>query len=178
MRAVDARSRASPADGIRLAGHLLDHFAWTPGAVIAGFWPLPGEIDVRPLLLAMLGRGHPVVLPVTPTRGLPLTFSRWRPNEALIAGRFGTRHPSGPAVVPDIVLVPLLAFDRRGRRLGYGAGFYDRTLQALPGALRIGCGFAVQEMDEVPTAVYDAELDAVATECGIMACSRRFIGTV
>ena len=79
-------------------------------------------------------------------------------------GRFGTFHPDGLALTPDVVLVPLLAFDRSGARLGYGGGYYDRTLAALPGCLAIGCAFAAQEVDQVPVEPTDQRLHAVATE--------------
>jgi 5-formyltetrahydrofolate cyclo-ligase len=153
-----------------LSGHLLEVERWTPSSTVSGFWPLAGEIDIRPLLLALFGRGHTIALPETPRRGLPLIFRSWRPGEELLAGRFSTRHPSGAAIVPDVVLVPLLAFDRRGNRLGYGAGYYDVTLRNLPHARRIGCAFACQQMDAVPVEAHDAPLHAVATELGVITC--------
>jgi 5-formyltetrahydrofolate cyclo-ligase len=140
--------------------------------VIAGFWPLPGEIDLRPLLHALHALGRVVVLPVTPPRGRPLTFRVWAPGAPMAQGRFGTMHPDGPEAAPGLLLVPLLAFDRAGRRLGYGGGYYDRTLAALPGAVAVGCGFAALELDAVPAGPYDARLDMVATERGVIACRR------
>jgi len=142
------------------------------GAVVSGFWPLGEEIDIRPLLCALHGRGHTIVLPVTPKRGLPLTFRVWRPGDALIAERFGTMRPGGEERVPDFLLVPLLAFDRRGGRLGYGAGFYDRTLSLLSPRFALGCAFASQEVPEVPMGPHDARLDAVATEREVIATGR------
>ena len=153
---------------MRLAGHVLATTLVSPQAVVAGFWPLPGEIDIRPLLLALLGRGHLVGLPETPPRGQPLTFRRWRPGTPLIAERFGTRRPDGPVLTPTLLLVPLLAFDGRCNRLGYGGGYYDRTVAALPGVCTVGCGFAAQQVDAVPVLPHDAPLDAVATEAGIV----------
>ena len=91
----------------------------------------------------------------------------------MIAERFGTLRPDGPEIVPDLLFVPLLAFDRRGRRLGYGGGYYDRTLAALPGAIAVGCAFAAQEMDEVPAGPHDIALDAVATEREVIDCRLR-----
>ena len=93
------------------------------GAIVSGFWPMDGEIDVWPLLHRLHARGHTIVLPVTPKRGLPLTFRVWRPGDILIQERFGTMRPTGDEQNPDFLLVPLLAFDRRGGRLGYGGGF-------------------------------------------------------
>jgi 5-formyltetrahydrofolate cyclo-ligase len=142
-----------------------------PGAVVAGFWPMGTEIDIRPLLQALEARGHALALPVTPKRGQPLGFRRWRFGEALAHGPMGTRQPAaGEAVTPDWLLVPLLAFDRAGRRLGYGGGYYDRTLAGLPGALAIGCAFAAQEVPEVPAGPEDVRLPRIATEAGIILC--------
>jgi 5-formyltetrahydrofolate cyclo-ligase len=143
------------------------------GAVVAGFWPMRGEIDPRPLLHALHARGHAVVLPETPPRGRKLLFRRWWPGMTMVAGRFGTLVSTGEVRDPDVLFIPLLAFDRAGRRLGYGGGYYDRTLPTLPGAIAIGCAFAAQELDEVPTADYDAPLHAIATERGVIHCKAR-----
>ena len=162
------RSGCDPAWGARLAGHLLARCPPRPGQVVSGFWPLEGEIDVRPLLLALAGRGHVVALPDTPVRGEALTFHRWRPGSRLIPGRFGTLRPECDPLVPDVLLVPLLAFDRAGHRLGYGAGYYDRTLDALTERRTIGCAFAAQEVETVPVEAHDRRLDAIATEEGVL----------
>ena len=171
--ALDRRAGCNPALGARLAEYILRDRPPPPGAVVAGFWPMHGEIDIRPLLIALVERGHRVVLPVTPGRGEILTFRRWQSGARLVAGRFGTQHPDGEEMRPDFLLVPLLAFDRAGRRLGYGGGFYDRTLAALAGATAIGCAFAAQEIDAVPAGPGDAWLDGVATERGIIDCRSR-----
>ena len=157
-----------PGLGMRLAGHGLAANLIPPGAIVAGFWPLPGEIDIRPLLLALLGRGHVVLLPETPPAGQTLPFRQWRPGMTMRLGRFGTEHPDGPLGTPTHLLVPLLAFDARCRRLGYGAGYYDRTIAALPGIRTMGCAFAAQQVDVVPVLPHDAPLDAVATEAGVI----------
>jgi 5-formyltetrahydrofolate cyclo-ligase len=169
-RALAARAGCDPAWGARLAEHVLRHAPPPADAVVAGFWPLAGEIDIRPLMHALAARGHAVLLPETPARGLPLGFRRWRPGDAMAAGRFGTPVPVGEAMVPSFLLVPLLAFDRRGHRLGYGAGYYDCTLAALHGVVALGCGFAAQELDSVPVGPQDVSLAAIATERGIIAC--------
>jgi 5-formyltetrahydrofolate cyclo-ligase len=158
------------AAGRLLAGHVLRDCPPPPGAVISGFWPLGGEIDIRPLLSALHERGHRIALPVTPRRGEALTFRGWRPGDAMVPERFGTMRPIGDVLVPDMLLIPLLAFDLSGGRLGYGGGFYDRTLAALPERLRLGCAFAAQQVDAVPVGPYDSRLDAVATENGIVRC--------
>jgi 5-formyltetrahydrofolate cyclo-ligase len=151
-----------------LGAHVLASGLIAPGAAVSGFWPLPGEIDIRPLLDALRVRGYTVLLPETLKRGSPLIFRHWTPETAMIRERFGTLRPDGPVGTPDVLLVPLLAFDRRGHRLGYGGGFYDRTLAGLPGRLTIGCAFAAQELDAVPTDEYDAPLSAIATESGLI----------
>ena len=169
-RALAVRAGCDPAVGAALAGHVLREVPPPTGAVVSGFWPMGQEIDIRPLLHALHERGHGIVLPETPKRGNPLIFRQWRPGDALIAERFGTMRPSGTEANPDFLLVPLLAFDRRGGRIGYGAGYYDRTLAMLPGRFRLGVAYAAQELDEVPTGPYDARLDAVATEYGVIIC--------
>ncbi len=168
--AIAARAACDPAWGASLADCVLDNAAPPTDATVAGFWPLSGEIDIRPLLHALFARGQPIVLPVTEGRGRPLSFRLWHPGDPMETERFGTRRPTGPARVPDFVLVPLLAFDRRGCRLGYGGGYYDRTLAALPDATRLGCAFAAQQMDVVPAGPHDVRLPAVATERGIVRC--------
>lgn len=122
------------------------------------------EIDIRSLLLTLHGNGHPILLPATPARGNPLIFRHWRPGMALEREHFGTMRPTGEVAVPDWLLVPLLAFDRAGRRLGYGGGYYDRTLAALPRAVAVGVGWAAQEMAQVPAGPLDIRLHAIATE--------------
>jgi 5-formyltetrahydrofolate cyclo-ligase len=170
VAALARRAGCAPALGAQLARHLLADTPPPAGAVVAGFWPMGEEIDIRPLLWALHGRGHAVLLPQTPGRGEPLVFRAWRPGAEMIGERFGTLRPDGAVGRPDWLLVPLLAFDRAGRRLGYGGGFYDRTLPLLPGAVAVGCAFAAQEMDEVPAGDGDVRLAAVATELGVIRC--------
>jgi 5-formyltetrahydrofolate cyclo-ligase len=174
-------ARASAA----LAAHVLRDCPPPPGAVVSGVWPLEGEVDLRPLMQTLHARGHTIVLPATPPRGQPLTFLRWRPGDALVREKFGTFRPAGrpddsaderplgrslaEPLVPDFLLVPLLAFDRRLHRLGYGGGYYDRTLVALPpNRFALGFGLAAQQMDAVPVGPNDVPLDAIATEHGII----------
>jgi 5-formyltetrahydrofolate cyclo-ligase len=140
------------------------------GATVSGYWPISEELDIRPLLAVLHERGHPIVLPVTPKRGNPLTFRLWRPGDGLAPERFGTFRPLGEERVPDFLLVPLLAFDRRGYRVGYGAGFYDRTLAGLPRRFALGVAFAAQEVDEVPAGPTDIPLNAIATETDLTLC--------
>ena len=155
----------------RLAAALLAGHAPPKGAIIAGYWPMGEEMDPRPLMLALASRGHALALPITPPRCQPLAFRAWAPGAALRAGPMGTSEPfAGDELCPDILLVPLLAFDRAGRRLGYGGGFYDRTLAALPGAKAIGIAYAGQEMPEVPAGRQDFRLPLIATEAGVIVC--------
>lgn len=161
-----------PAAGFRLAGHVLEQPP-PPGAVISGFWPMPDEIDIRPLLLALAGRGHRIVLPRTPARGLPLSFHHWSPGDRLEPGRMHIAEPAAgaPAARPDWLLVPMVAFDAGMRRLGHGAGYYDRTLAGLRAqkpVFAMGVAFAAQQVDRVPVGPDDALLDAVATENGVL----------
>ena len=172
VAALAHRGGHDPALGAQLARHVLAAMPPPAGVAVSGFWPMGDEIDIRPLLWALWARGHAVLLPETPRRGNPLIFRHWRPGVTMISERFGTRRPEGEVGVPGWLLVPLLAFDRAGRRLGYGGGFYDRTLAALPGATSVGCAYAGQEVDEVPADAYDARLDAVATERGVIRSER------
>ncbi len=165
--AIALRNGCDPALGAQMAKHVLHHCMPKPGTVVAGFWPLPGEIDIRPLLHALAIVGYDVVLPVTPARGNPLTFRKWNVDDALLVGRYGTQHTNGVEMTPDFLLVPLLGFDAAGHRLGYGAGYYDRTLAGLPGAFRLGCAFTAQEFSEIPVGEADIKMHAVATEAGI-----------
>ena len=165
------RAECNPALGAALAHVVLTEAPPPPGATVAGFWPIGDEIDLRPLLEALAARGHPLVLPVTPRRGERLRFRLWQPGAALRQEAFGTFAPDGPEAEPGLLLVPLLAFDRAGRRLGYGGGFYDRTLAALPGAAALGCAYAAQEVAEVPAGPGDVRLAAVATDLGVIRCS-------
>lgn len=167
-RALAARAECDPALGADLARHVLAETPPPAGAAVSGFWPMPGEIDILPLLTALHARGHRVLLPHTPKIGNPLIFRHWQPGAEMVRERFGTYRPTSEIGVPDWLFVPLVAFDDSGRRLGYGGGFYDRTLPLLPGAVTVGCAFAAQKLDAVPTAEYDAPLHAVATERGVI----------
>ena len=133
-------------------------------AIVAGVIPLPREPDVMPAWHELHRRGHVMGFPETTAAGEALLFRRWEPGSSLVAGRFGTLYPDGPEIVPDIVFVPLLAWDRRLARIGYGGGYYDRTLASLPAAVAIGFGFASQEVALVPTGPYDVPLDAMVTD--------------
>lgn len=168
-RLVLSRRDPPPGAAEALAAHVLRDCPPPPGAVIGGFWPMGTEIDIRPLLLALHGRGHLLALPFTPPRGRPLEFRAWAPGDALAPGPMGTSHPAAAERrEPDWLLVPLLAFDRRGGRLGYGGGYYDRTLTLMPRAFRLGVACSAQEVEEVPMEPHDIPLHAIATERGLL----------
>lgn len=152
-----------------LRARVLEAAPLPQGAVVAGYWPMRGEIDVLPLLGALAERGQVTALPTVIGRQKPLEFRRWVPGEPLEDGLYGTRHPvaSAEVVRPVCLLVPLLAFDRRGVRLGYGGGFYDRTLAALRAVapvVAVGVAYAGQEVDALPAEPHDERLDWVVTE--------------
>ncbi|MGQ9371495.1 5-formyltetrahydrofolate cyclo-ligase [Azospirillum sp. A39] len=162
-----------PDERSRLAHAVRDRVAAAvplPPGPVAGYWPLGSELDVRPLLLHLMEAGHAAALPVSGPRGTPLAFRAWTLDTAMRDGRYGIREPAdgAPEVVPATVLVPFLAFDRGGHRLGYGAGYYDRTLAALKAAgrrvLAVGVGFAAQEVERVPHGPHDEPLDWIVTE--------------
>ncbi|MEM8952037.1 MAG: 5-formyltetrahydrofolate cyclo-ligase [Pseudomonadota bacterium] len=139
-------------------------------AIVAAYWPLPGELDPRPALNALIKRGAAGALPRMVGDGKPVVFHEWKPGDRLLEGRFKVMEPATEAAVvsPTVVLVPLLAFDMACRRLGHGKGYYDRTIQALkesdPGVRAVGVAFAAQEVERVPTDAYDQTLDMVITE--------------
>lgn len=135
---------------------------------VGAVWPLPGEIDLRPLCRRLARNGVQVLLPQTPPKGAPLTFRLWRPGCRMKSGRYGTLHPDGPFGTPEFILVPLLAFDRTGGRLGYGGGYYDRTLAALPDLPAVGYAQASQETASLPIGAYDRRLDRIVTEKDVL----------
>jgi len=162
---------AAPKAGPQLAEHFLATIDMPKNAVVSGFWPMGDEIDLRPLLESLHARGHVVGLPVVVWRDHPLIFRSWAPGDALEPAGLGTREPSQdkPKVLPQVVIVPLLAFDRLGYRVGYGGGFYDRTLEQLRAhgdVSAIGVAYAGQEVEAVPHDDKDQPLDFIVTESG------------
>jgi 5-formyltetrahydrofolate cyclo-ligase len=140
-----------------------------PGTIVSGFMPMKNEIDPLPLMRKLAGQGARLALPAIPGRGKPLIMRAWASGEPLITGVWGIREPAPRAaeIDPDILLVPTLAFDRAGHRLGYGGGYYDRTitqLRARKAVIAVGLAFAAQEVPAVPTTPRDARLDLVLTE--------------
>ena len=143
--------------------------ALTSGTIVSGFMPLNSEISPLPLMRKLAEASAGLALPVVVGRGLPLSMRAYAFGDALLKGVWGIRvpPPEAPEVAPDVLLVPLLAFDRNGNRLGYGAGYYDMTIAALRAkkpVVAVGVAFAAQEVDEVPTTPRDVRLDLVLTE--------------
>jgi 5-formyltetrahydrofolate cyclo-ligase len=144
-------------------------FKLLPGSIISGYSPIRSEIDPIPLMRKLAARGVQLALPAIMAGDQPLKFRAWSPGDRLQRGRLGILEPSADAkeVIPDILLVPLAAFDRAGHRIGYGAGHYDRTLERLrklKAITAVGIAAAVQEVEAVPTLSHDAALDYVLTE--------------
>lgn len=141
------------------------------GRPMAGYMPIRTEIDPRPVMAqaAMLG---PVGIPVIDGAGLPLRFAKWTPDTELVEGAFGAMIPATPQFFePEVLIVPLVAFDRRGGRLGYGGGFYDRSLEGLRAkrpTIAIGYAYGAQQMDAVPLIGTDQPLDFIVTETEII----------
>jgi 5-formyltetrahydrofolate cyclo-ligase len=143
--------------------------AIAPGTIVSGFMPMKSEINPLPLLRKLAEAGAALALPVVAGKGKPLVMRAWAFGAPLASGVWGIREPmpDAPEVAPDILIVPLLAFDRRGHRIGYGAGYYDMTinrLRSLKPVVAVGIAYAAQEAPEVPATPRDARLDLVLTE--------------
>lgn len=169
LRARALAARAAAGDAAALTANLRAALAPFRGQVLAGYWPMRAEADPRP---AMNGHDGPVCLPVVLGRATPLVFRRWQ-GGPLVAGVFGTSHPpdSMPQIVPDVLIVPLVGFDAALNRLGYGGGFYDRTLALLRAArptVAIGLAWAGQRLPALPVEPTDQPLDAVVTDREIL----------
>ncbi len=161
---------AHPQAGLALMQHFKSAIQAPAGTAISGFWPMGDEIDIVPLISQLHATGHPIGLPVVVSKGAPLIFRSWHPGLAMVDGGFKTEVPPASAaeLVPEILIVPLLAFDSEGYRLGYGGGFYDRTLEKLRNSgarpLAVGVAFSAQHVARVPRDRYDQPLDWIVTE--------------
>lgn len=176
--ALRAAAHAAHGDGAgrRLAAQGLDFLSPSPRAVVSGFCAIRDEIDPGPLLDWLHREGFALALPVMQGRGKPLLMRSWAPGDEMGSVQWGIREPlpEKAEVWPDILLVPLLAFDRRGWRLGYGGGFYDRTiakLSALKPITAVGIAYDELEVDAVPHESYDQRLDWVLTPSGPIKCN-------
>jgi 5-formyltetrahydrofolate cyclo-ligase len=170
--ALPAPARAAAAEAIAAREFPV---AVPAGTIVSGFSPMKSEIDPVPLMRKLADAGARLALPVVAGRGKPLILRAWNFGAPLISGVWGIREPSpdAPELEPDILIVPLAAFDRSGHRIGYGAGYYDMTitrLRARKPILAIGIAFAAQEIAAVPATTSDARLDLVLTEREVIDC--------
>ena len=164
--AIPGAERAQAAEAIAARGLPL---AIKPGTIVSGFMPLKTEINPLPLMRKLAAAGAHLALPCIASRGNPLIMRAFAFGDELASGQWGIREPKpdAPEAAPDIMLVPLLAFDRAGRRIGYGAGYYDMTIakfRAAKPVATVGLAYAAQEIAEVPVTERDARLDLVLTE--------------
>lgn len=168
-QAAFARRKDAHANGLDQDAQrrLLDWLRPYQGKTLAGYMPMRTEIDPLPVMEAMAELGT-VCVPVIEAKATPLKFARWTPGCELVDGTFGARIPADPQwITPEVVIVPLVAFDAAGNRLGYGGGFYDRTLEMLrrtDHTRAVGFAYDAQEADSLPLEATDQPLDAVVTE--------------
>ena len=169
-RRSEAYSQAAAATAANI---LTNHLGTFPEQwPIAGYLPIRTEIDPQPAMESLHRDGRSVCVPVVEASGQPLKFREWTPCSDLVKAAYGVAIPeNGLWINPCVIVVPLLAYDRNGRRLGYGGGYYDRTIaacRATHSAVAVGFAFSGQEIDRVPADKFDQILDAVATECGVV----------
>jgi 5,10-methenyltetrahydrofolate synthetase len=173
---IAAREMLPAAEHARLSalleGHLEREFARRTAGVVAFCWPIRGEFDARPLVGRLLAQGWRACMPVVETLAAPMSFRPWTPATAMGVDPYGIPIPAATAVSPppDIVLLPLVAFDAAGFRLGYGGGYFDRTLAALsPAPLAWGIGFELARTTALQPLAHDIRLDLIVTELGVAA---------
>lgn len=173
-RVRKAAADAAPGSARIASAYLLDVVAGLPGVrTIAGYLPIRSEIDPLPSMLALRGLGFDLAMPVVLADAAPLGFRTWSPRTPMAQGAYGILEPAeGVTVMPDALIVPMLGFDRCGHRLGYGGGYYDRTIAALRARAplaTIGLAYAAQELPRVPDVRgHDMALDVIVTECGVV----------
>lgn len=165
--AVLNSTRADAAQAV--ADHFFKAVPLAPGDIVAAYWRIKDEMDCQPILIRLMDSLQPVCLPVVRGDEQPLELRLWEHGAPLYEAGFGTLAPSelAPQAEPDVILMPLLAFDKRGTRLGYGGGYYDRTLERLSRRPRlVGLAFAAQELEDIPREPHDVPLDTIVTENG------------
>ena len=178
-KAARAAAHASlPDAGRRLVDHFPDEIWPAVNAVVAGYRPIHDEIDPTPLLETFHCEQARIALPCVTAADQALVFRSWAPGETLTLGAFNVEEPgaSAPELRPQLILAPMLAFDGRGRRLGYGAGYYDRTIRELRKAgsvTVVGLAYGAQKLSETPTDRHDMPVDWVVTEAGAIRCAPR-----
>lgn len=150
--------------------HFFDAVPVAKNEVVAGYWPIRDEMDVKSVIAKLMDAGQPVCLPVVIGDEQPLELRMWQDGAPLYEAGYGTLAPAddAPRAEPDVILMPLLGFDKKGTRLGYGGGYYDRTLASLSKRPRlIGFAFTLQEVDHIPREAHDVPLDVIVTEAGV-----------
>lgn len=169
-----AHRQSGPGAGIRAADHFLANVPVAPGEIVSGYWPIREEFDVMPLLRRLSVAGYRCALPFVDKKRHALIFRAWRPGTAMLEGPFRIPEPTEAAEVltPTLILVPILAYDAEGFRLGYGGGYYDRALAArraeLQPVLAVGMAFAEQMVERVPHGDTDERMEWIVTEKGAL----------
>lgn len=172
LRLIEARLAVSAEERMRMARLIADGLDAAVGEIqdrlVSLYWPFRGEPDLRPWAERIIARGGRVALPVVVEKGRPLIFREWRPGEELEKGVWNIPIPaSGPEVQPDVVIAPVVGFDPGNYRLGYGGGFFDRTLAAMPAKpLVIGIGYATSAIPTIYPLPHDIAMDMIVTEEG------------
>jgi 5-formyltetrahydrofolate cyclo-ligase len=167
--ALSASARAEAAQAA--CTHFFDGIALAGDEVVAAYWGIRDEMDCQPILIRLMDGGQRVCLPVVTGDGKPLELRVWEDGAPLYPAGFGTLAPEdlAPRAEPDVIIMPLLGYDDRGTRLGYGGGYYDRTLATLARKPRlVGLAFTAQKLDHIPREAHDVPLDAVVTEAGVV----------
>jgi 5,10-methenyltetrahydrofolate synthetase len=166
--ALDEKTRAALA--ARIDAHLTALLAPLPSQMMAFCAPISGEFDAQPLASRLVERGWLAAMPIVEAVDAPMSFRAWTPSSAMSSDRYGIPIPAaGADLVPTIVLLPLVAFDPHGFRLGYGGGYFDRTLAKLvPRPRAIGVGFELGRVADIRPQAHDVPLDAMVTEAGVM----------
>ena len=162
--------------GDDIAEHLISEIDVSTNTAVAGYWPMRNEANVLPTLMKLHEKGCPCLLPTAVERHSSLIFRAWNPGDEMRTSSFGVQEPTfeKPVKIPDMVLVPLLAFDTNGHRLGYGGGYYDWTIAELRndagenGVWVVGIAFSGQQVDVLPSEAHDQQLDMVVTETGVV----------
>jgi 5-formyltetrahydrofolate cyclo-ligase len=172
-RLLDARvgldDAAHTAFSTAITTALLTHLRPLVGRVFAAYWPHRREYDPMKLAEQIIAEGGAIALPVVVEKGKPLEFRQWHPDTEMLVGLYEIPHPAGDtAVVPDVVLAPVVGFDQAGYRLGYGSGYYDRTIAALPTRpLLVGVGFELGRVETIAPQPHDIPMDLIVTELGV-----------
>lgn len=170
-----AAAKARPDAAVHAAANFMSAIDPREGAVVSLYFPMRDELDTEPLAAALIDKGAKIAFPVVAKKKAPLAFRAYAPGDDLVPGSYGELVPAetAPEATPDILVLPLLAFTRAGGRLGYGGGYYDRTLEALrkSGApLAVGYAYGAQEVDALPLSPLDQPLDWIVTERGAIKC--------